>query len=225
MARRIPSDAFDFYVGLGPQRSYQTVAKHYGVTKRAVVKAATKGEWQRRAQDIEEKARHAANTTETRESMDRRHRKTIEYVQSRALEALRSMPMRNAMDAIRALDISIREERSIIGADDEPAAEEERKGYGSPAHLSPELKVLRRKILREYPGWDGSVRFATEQERHSPGSLAALEEQIEWLRPYYFRDHPGSTEYDYRNEDHGCDILPTMDLEREREERENSNPR
>ena len=44
--RKIPQDAFFFYVGLGPGRSYQQVADHYGVTKRAVVNLAVKERWQ-----------------------------------------------------------------------------------------------------------------------------------------------------------------------------------
>ena len=37
MTRRIPDDAFEYYVSLGPDRSYQSVADHYEVTKRGVV--------------------------------------------------------------------------------------------------------------------------------------------------------------------------------------------
>ncbi len=37
MAQKIPQDSFDFYVALGPGRSYQAVAEHYHVSKRAVV--------------------------------------------------------------------------------------------------------------------------------------------------------------------------------------------
>ncbi len=33
---RIPPEAFDFYVGLGPERSYRQVAGRYGVSKRAI---------------------------------------------------------------------------------------------------------------------------------------------------------------------------------------------
>ncbi len=34
--RKIPPDAFDFYFGLGPGRSYQAVAGEYGVCSRVV---------------------------------------------------------------------------------------------------------------------------------------------------------------------------------------------
>lgn len=49
---RLPPEAFEFYVGLGAQRSYQAVAKHYGVSKRSVSKLATKERWQERFESI-----------------------------------------------------------------------------------------------------------------------------------------------------------------------------
>jgi hypothetical protein len=42
MRGKLPFDTFDFYFGLGPSRSYQAVADHYGVTKRAVCKLAAR---------------------------------------------------------------------------------------------------------------------------------------------------------------------------------------
>ena len=47
--RKIPQDAFTFYVSLGPGRSYQKVAEKYGVTKRAVVNVGTREKWQAQA--------------------------------------------------------------------------------------------------------------------------------------------------------------------------------
>ena len=40
MTRKIPDDAFEFYVGLGPNRSYEAVAEHYDVNKRSVTRCA-----------------------------------------------------------------------------------------------------------------------------------------------------------------------------------------
>ncbi len=36
MSGKIPPDALEYYLVLGPDRSYQKVADHYGVSKRAV---------------------------------------------------------------------------------------------------------------------------------------------------------------------------------------------
>ena len=40
MSRKIPTDAFAYYLALGPGRSYAQVAEHFGVSKTAVANAA-----------------------------------------------------------------------------------------------------------------------------------------------------------------------------------------
>lgn len=117
MAIKLPKDAFEFYVGLGPDRSYQAVADHFAVTKRAVTNRARKEQWQQRVAEIEAKARQGTEQrlVETLEDMNTRHIKSLRIVQARALEALRSMPLQTAMEAVRALDVGIRQERLIRG--------------------------------------------------------------------------------------------------------------
>ncbi len=124
MAGKLPQDAFEVYMGLGPDRSYQTVADHFGVTKRAVTNRATKERWQQRAAEIEAKARQGAEQrlVETLEDMNTRHLKSLRIVQARALEALRAMPLQSAMEAVRALDVGIRQERLIRGEPSERTA-------------------------------------------------------------------------------------------------------
>src|SRR5206468_8715132 len=61
MAKKIPTDAFDFYFSLGPARSYQAVADKYQVSKRAVVGVAKREDWQRRLSEVEAKAREAGD--------------------------------------------------------------------------------------------------------------------------------------------------------------------
>ena len=115
--RKIPQDAFFFYVGLGPSRSYQQVAEKFGVTKRTVVNVAVKDRWQDRVVELERKARDATNdkAQESLEEMNERHLKLCRLVQSRALEALRRFPLENAVAAARALESSIRQERIVRG--------------------------------------------------------------------------------------------------------------
>ena len=124
MAGKLPKDAFDVYMSLGPARSYQAVADHFGVSKRAVTNRATKERWQQRATEIETKARQGAEQRllETLEDMNARHLKSLRVVQARAIEALRGMPLESAMEAVRALDISIRQERLIRGEPSERTA-------------------------------------------------------------------------------------------------------
>jgi hypothetical protein len=110
---RIPLDAFDYYVSLGPARSYQAVAEKLGVSKRAVTMHATKENWQARL----EKARSAADekARETLEAMNERHLQALRVIQGKALSALKGMSLDTAMDAVRALDLGIKQERLIRG--------------------------------------------------------------------------------------------------------------
>ena len=117
MAKKIPPDAFHFYLALGPARSYQAVADRCGVSKRAVTKLATRERWQDRVVELEAKARAGAEqkALESLEAMNLRHLRSLKIVQGKALEALRSMPLSTAMEAVRSLDMAIRQERLIRG--------------------------------------------------------------------------------------------------------------
>ena len=117
MRRKIPPDAFSYYVSLGVSRSYQAVARHYSVAKASVTKVAMREGWQRRIQEIETRARTASDerAVETLEAVNGRHLKAMRVVQGKALEALRTMSLADAMDAVRALDMAIRQERLILG--------------------------------------------------------------------------------------------------------------
>ncbi len=58
--RKIPPDAVTYYLSLGPGRSYQKVAEHYGVTKRAITKIAAKDRWEEKVAEIEVSAVQSA---------------------------------------------------------------------------------------------------------------------------------------------------------------------
>lgn len=122
--RRIPPDAFEIYMSLGPDRSYQAVADRLGVSKRAVTDRAAKERWKEKVDQIEAKARKGAEQRmiETLEEMNSRHMKSLRLVQARAIEALRGMTLESAMDAVRALDLAVRQERLIRGEPSERAA-------------------------------------------------------------------------------------------------------
>ncbi len=124
MKRRIPLDAFEFYVGLGAGRSYQAVAAKFKVSKTAVVKLAEREHWQQRLQKVERDAhdRSEKRAVESLEAMNARHLKTLQVIQGKALEALRVMSIDSAIDAVRALDLSIRQERLIRGEPTDRAA-------------------------------------------------------------------------------------------------------
>ena len=117
MNRKIPPDAFEFYFSLGAERSYEALAQKYGVTKRAVSKLAAKERWQERLRDLERKARERADerVLETLEDVSARHLKVLRFIQNKAIEALKSMPLDSAMDAVRAYHSSVEKERLIRG--------------------------------------------------------------------------------------------------------------
>ena len=117
MANRIPPESFDFYVRLGPTRSYAQVAAHYGVHKRSIVKFATRHGWARRLLEIESKARERSETSlvDAVEEMNQRHLKVAKLLQAKALQALQSIPIDTAMGAVRALDIGVKQERLVLG--------------------------------------------------------------------------------------------------------------
>ena len=117
MTGKLPPDAFDVYMGLGPDRSYEAVAKRYGVSKRAVTKRAAKEKWQERVSKIEQKARESSDkkVQESLEAMNDRHLKMTQAIQGKALQALREMALDSAMGGVRALDQAIRLERLIRG--------------------------------------------------------------------------------------------------------------
>ena len=128
MHRRIPSDAFDFYVSLDTKRSYRAVAEHYGVSKRAVTKCAGREKWSERLARIESTAREKSDQrlAETIEDMRTRHLKTIRAMSARALRALSEYPLTTGMDGMRAAELAIKLERLVAGeATDRTATVEE----------------------------------------------------------------------------------------------------
>lgn len=126
MTKRIPLEAFEFYVGLGPGRSYTATAAHYGVHRRSLVRVAKKHNWQARLRDIETEAQEQAKQrlTESYSAVTERHLKTLRAIQARALQALQKMPLSTGMQAVRALDLAIKGEQIIM----RPAQEKQGRG-------------------------------------------------------------------------------------------------
>jgi len=117
MSKKIPSDAFDYYVALGSDRSYQAVANHFGVSKRGIAKRALADQWPERLAAIEQEVRDNcdAKLAETLAQMKARHLKTLRAIQGRALSALKQFPLNSGMEAVRASEMAIKLERLIAG--------------------------------------------------------------------------------------------------------------
>ena len=124
MNTKLGPDTFQFYVSMGPGRSYQGVADHYGVSKRAVTKCAVRENWQGRLDTIEEKARarQDEDLVDVVGEMRERHLKTVRAMQNRALVALKAFPLTTGMEAVRAAELAIKLERVIVGEPSERTA-------------------------------------------------------------------------------------------------------
>ena len=122
--KRIPANAFDHFLSLGLSRSYQSVADWCGVSKQAVTRLAKEERWLERVAELERKARDKSEEkfVETLEAMNERHLKTLRVIQGKALEALKNFSLESAMEAVRALDLSIKHERIIKGEPSERTA-------------------------------------------------------------------------------------------------------
>ena len=117
MRSKIPEDAFDFYLGLGPSRTYAAVAARFRVSLRGVTKRALKDGWQARIAKIEAAARAKADekSAESIEAINTRHLQMLRAIQAKALQGLSAMRLDSAMDCVRALDLAIRQERVVLG--------------------------------------------------------------------------------------------------------------
>lgn len=115
--RRIPHDAFDFYFGLGPDRSYEKVAERYGCTKRGIVKVASRERWQDRLAKVETEARAKADKkkSETLAEQKEQHLQALRLVLAKGIEGLRRIHLLEPMDTIRAIGLAVRELRVELG--------------------------------------------------------------------------------------------------------------
>jgi len=117
MKRSIPPEAFDYYVALGPTRSYENVAKHYGVTKRGITKRASAENWSERLAVIEHEVQERTDARLANELEDTRvrHTKMVRAMQARALKGMQQFPLNSGMEAVRAAEMSIKLERLLMG--------------------------------------------------------------------------------------------------------------
>jgi len=121
--KRLSPDAYSYYVELGPTRSYEAVAKRFGVSKVTVVNHATKERWQERLREAEAKAREQANkkAVDTLQEVKDRQLQEARILERRALEALKTLPPEKAAKAATMLQIAWRHELLLLGEPTERA--------------------------------------------------------------------------------------------------------
>lgn len=114
---RLPENAFDVYVSLGPERSHRAVAEHFGVSKRTVTKRAMNENWTDKLLKIQLDVRSRADERimENLDDMNLRHLESLWAVQRKALERLRKLDFKTAAECARAIEASIKMERVVRG--------------------------------------------------------------------------------------------------------------
>lgn len=115
---KIPDDAFERYVALGPGRSYQALADKLGVDKRSITRLAAKENWVERLAKIQEEARAATNKklVADLQAVRERQLQQARFLQAQALKALKELPPEKALKAAAsALSASWRQEMLILG--------------------------------------------------------------------------------------------------------------
>ena len=115
---KIPEDAFERYVALGPGRSYQVLADKLGVDKRSIVRLAAKENWTARLATIQEKARAETDKklVADLQAVRERQLQQARYLQARALTMLKEVPPEKSLKAAAAaLSVSWRQEMLILG--------------------------------------------------------------------------------------------------------------
>jgi len=117
VGRKIPPEAFSHYLSLGQGRSYEAVAAHFNVSKRAITNLAVRENWQMKLKDAERQARDKAEekALESLEEMNLRHLKTVQLIQRKALDGMRTLPLASGIDCVRALTLALEKERLIRG--------------------------------------------------------------------------------------------------------------
>jgi ATPase subunit of ABC transporter with duplicated ATPase domains len=129
---RIPASAYEDYLALGPNRSYQVLADRLGVSKTAITNKARRENWQERIAALEEEGRRKAEARalDEIEKVRERHLKEARFLQARALQALRDLPPEKGVRAANALATAWRHELLILGEPTERAASVEEKIKG-----------------------------------------------------------------------------------------------
>jgi len=115
--KRLPIEAFDHYVELGPERSYEAVAEKFGVSRATVLRHAEKHRWQERLREAEKDARAEAHkrAVETLQAVKDRQLQEARILERRALEALKTLPPEKAAKAAAMLQIAWRHELLLLG--------------------------------------------------------------------------------------------------------------
>jgi hypothetical protein len=114
---RIPPSAYEDYLAMGTERSYQALADRYGVSKTAIVKKAKKERWQDRIAEVERKARELAEekAVDELEAVRQRQLKESRFLLARSLQVLKDQPPERGIRAASAINVAWKHELLLLG--------------------------------------------------------------------------------------------------------------
>ena len=114
---RLPEDAYATYAAMGPDRSYQAVADHYGVSKGAVGKRAKGDDWAGKVAELEKRAAEEseAKAVDEMKAVKKRQLNAARALQVRASQVLQTLPPERALRAASALQIGWKHELLLLG--------------------------------------------------------------------------------------------------------------
>jgi len=158
--KKLPDEAFAFYLAQGAGRSHLGVARHFDVDKKTVTNRAIKENWKDRVaeHDRQRRAETEKRAGESVSAMDDRHLKVAGYIQGKAIETLKSMPLDSAMDAVKAYKLAAEMERMIRGRPNEQSVAD-----------------LEKKIIAEHERWLVPVEPEPEVEIEMATPVAEAE--------------------------------------------------
>jgi len=114
---KVPDDAFERYVALGAERSYQLLAEKLGVEKRTIVRAAARERWAERLSKIQEEARAATDKKLVGELQAVREQqlREVRFLRAEALKAMKGLSPEKAIKIASALAIAWKHELLLLG--------------------------------------------------------------------------------------------------------------
>jgi len=115
---KIPDDAFETYVAMGPGRSYQALADKIGADKRSITRLAVKEKWVERLAKIQKDARAATDRKLATDMQAMRERQLMEAraLRGTALKAMKELPPERALKAVAsALAVAWKQELLLLG--------------------------------------------------------------------------------------------------------------
>jgi hypothetical protein len=117
VVHRIPPSAYEDYLAMGTERSYQALADRYGVSKTAIVKKAKKERWQDRIAEVERKARELAEekAIDELEAVRQRQLKESRFLLARSLQVLKDQPPERGIRAASAINVAWKHELLLLG--------------------------------------------------------------------------------------------------------------